>query len=761
MLAQPRRAALLAYLALATPRVFHSRDRLLALFWPEYDADHARNALSQAVHFLRRSLGPDAIVTGSGDTLGLEWTGFWCDASAFEEALDAGRTAEAAELYRGDLLEGFHISSSDEFERWLEAERARYAARYARALELLAGEREQAHDFTGAAAFWRRSATRDPLSSRVALQLMRAFAAGGDPGAAVRHARVHETLLRDELGIAPDAEVTAFVQQLRSGQPAGERPATVSTSSAASSRIGATDFVDRARPLEIDVANGRKARPQRIAATLGLLVLIAVAGAAVLRGRQADPPLIRSIAVLPFEDLSADKTQGAFADGIHDELIEEVGRYSEVSITARTAVLQYRGTTTPRSEISRQLKVDGIVEGTVLREGGRVRMNVELVYGASGRHIWGRSYTRDLRDVLEMQREVAEGIARELRVATTPVSRVRRQASGARDSAPNELYLRQLYMQGRQDELSRNFAGMQTAREKFRAAIERDSTFAPAYAALAELYELMAFYDFARVPAALDSARMLARHAVALDSTLPEGHTTVALSLADARDFDAAEREFKRAIEFGPSNAEAHYWYTILLVALGRGGQALREADRGLELDPFPPRAALGMKRAALYLINGTRPHLKLPAADQQPILKLEPGEPWARAREATGFAEEGRCAEARSGILQARRLAPGDNIRMRMHLGTVDWLCGEPARARALLAEMKRRPDAADHGTAIAALHMRFGERDSALVWLEHQQRWTLLNLAFLSASGEGPLDSLRSDPRFLQLLRRVGIRK
>src|SRR5204863_183633 len=219
-------------------------------------------------------------------------------------------------------------------------------------------------------------------------------------------------------------------------------------------------------------------------------------------------------------------------------------------------------------------------------------------------------------------------------------------ASGPRDSVPDELYVRELYLRGRHAELSRSLVGMQTAKEYYRGAIERDSTFAPGYAGLAEVYELMAFYDFAPVTAALDSAHIMARRAVASDSTLPEAHIAVGLSLADAHDFDAAEREFKRAIEFGPSNAQAHYWYSMLLVALGRGKEALREAERGLELDPFSPRAA---------------------------------------------------------------------------------------------------RP-------------MQFGGKDSAVVWLGRQQTWTMIHLAFLSV--DRFMDPLRSDPRFIQLLRHLGIR-
>ena len=216
VLAQPKRLALLAYLALASPRAFHRRDALLALLWPEHDAEHARNSLNQSVHILRRHLGPDTIVA-NGDALGPDWTDLWCDTAAFEEALDNGRVAEAVDLYRGDLLEAFHIASAPEFERWLETERGRLASRFANAVGVLAEGREAAADFAGAVVQWRRLAARDPYSSRVALRLMRALAAAGDPGAAVHHARVHEALLKEEVGVAPDTQVTDLVRRRQHG----------------------------------------------------------------------------------------------------------------------------------------------------------------------------------------------------------------------------------------------------------------------------------------------------------------------------------------------------------------------------------------------------------------------------------------------------------------------------------------------------------------------------------------------------------------
>jgi TolB-like protein/DNA-binding SARP family transcriptional activator len=748
VLAQPKRAALLVYLALAPPRGPHRRDTLLALFWPEQDTEHARNALSQAVHFLRRSLGA-ALVAGNGEGLGLEWKDFWCDAIAFEEALDAGRLSDALELYRGDLLEGFHVTDAPEFDQWLDGERTRLGERYAKALEAVAVEREAGGDNEGAVRLWRQLAARDLYNSRVALRLMHALAVAGDPAGAIQHARVHEMLLREELDVAPDPEIAVFARQLQSPKPEEPRseksePFYEPKSSAAESRKALSRAPQR--------------RTRLVAA--GFLALLTAAGSALaLRIGAREPPVppVRSLAVLPIENLSGDSSEQFFADGMHDALITELARYPQLSVISRTSVLQYKGTKKSLPEIARELKVDGVVEGALLREGGRVRLTAQLVHGLTDRHLWAQRYERDIRDVLLLQGELAEAIAREVNVAAKPLDKHRRSVVGKADSAPQEMYLRELYLRGRHAEVSLSWNGVQAAKAYYQQAIERDSTFALGYAGLSGIYGIMADYDFAPVRPALDSASILARRAVALDSSLPDTRTALAVTLGDAGEFKVAEREFRRAIELGPSSAGAHYSYSILLVALGRGQDALREASRAAQLDPFGPRGQLAMQRYATWLLTGQRPHLKLPVAERRPILKVELGEPWARAREGVEYAEQGRCAEAHSEIERARQLVPADNLGMLRFVASVYWWCGERARARALLAKMKQRPDVRDSGFHIAWLHTLLGEKDSAFVWLEHQ-RWTISKLSGLSAGRW--MDPLRSDPRFPQLLRRLGVR-
>jgi len=656
VLAQPKRFALLAYLAVATPRGAHQRDTLIALFWPEQDSEHARNALSQSLHFLRRWLGADVIIGRGADELALNRDMLWCDAVAFEDALAAGQPKEALELYRGDLLHGFHLSDDAvEFERWLEGERERLMRREVSALQTVAKNAEQAGDFAGAVSWWQRLAARDPYSSRIALGLMRAFEAAGDPGAAVRHARVHETLLKNELDLAPDAEVGAFANRLRSAQVDLRELAPTRSAAPAASVDPTLDPVESESPYtESWSTNSEPGFFRRRRATVlvaGLVTLFATAAIA-LSGTARDTPAAPRHAprVLPL----------------------------------------------PSGDASAQ----------------------------------------ELR-VLSVSRPERPGIG---------TSRV--------DSTPTRLYLNDLVSKARYAEVNRSLVGLETAMQAYRRAIARDSTYAPAYAGLSAVYNLMAEYNYAPTRPALDTAHAMAQRAVALDSTLPEARTAVAVALANAGHFEPAEREFRRAIELGPNTASAHYEYAVMLVALGRGHEALVEAEESLALDPFAPRVATVVKRWAVFLVTGQRPHMQLPVRERENILRDEPGDPWARARQALDLAEEGRCAEARSGLEDAQRLAPGRNIRMSAFVGTVMWLCGEREQARQLLREMKQYPEAREEGMRIAWLHARFGERDSAFVWLEHQ-RWSVVELAGLSANDN--FDSLRTDPRLPELLRRL----
>lgn len=604
VLAQPKRAALLTYLVVATPRESHSRDKLLALFWPDQASEPARNALSQAVHFLRRALGDDVIVSHNGDSLSVSPTLIWCDVIAFDDAMRQGRVDEALELYRGDLLDGFHIANAPEFEHWLDVERQRLAERFDSVLEAMTTRCEQQGDHSGALAHGRRLAARQPYNSAVALRLMRALAASGDPAAAVQHAQVHEKLLRSELDVPLPGEITAFVAELQSR------------------------------------------------------------------------PLVRPVQSRP----------------VADSIVE------------------------PRAEA---------------REPGHEAQ------------AW-RPRTRS--------RRVATLTAA---LVTVSVGAAAAFVGGSRDSELAEL--QKLYERGQNVEVNRSFVGVRTAAQLYRVAIARDSGFALGYAALSRNYQHLAHYDFAPKGPALDSARILAQRAVALDSMLPETRTALAVSLANSGHFPAAEHEFRRAIELGPNNADARWAYGMQLVSLSRGHEALAQAETALKLEPLGPRLGQTIKTQATYLITGERPELKLPPAERRPILTIEPGEPWARAHQAVELANEGRCAEARIDLREAQGLVPDSNMLMLAFAGMVHISCGDRAHARTLLARMKLRSHVGDHAVRVAILHTQLGEKDSAFAWLD-RHRWMLSEFGMLPAAPW--LDPLRSDPRLPQLMRRLGIK-
>ncbi len=630
VLAQPRRMALLAYLALAGRSGPHQRDELLALLWPERDEDSARNALNQALHFLRRHLGADTFVSRSATEVDVSPQHLWCDAVAFQAALAAGEHAEALALYRGDVFEGFHIGAAPEFEQWLERERARIAGLYVGAMEHVAVESDTTGGFEDAVVRWRQLAARDPLSSRIALRLMHSLAASGDSAAAIRHARVHETLLRDEVGAEVPPEISALVRELQSIPRNTER-----------ARAGAA---------------------QR--------------------------------ALVPASRVMAGATTIELIDvvGVHEPVPQSPkGSDSTGEVPRATAVISRR----------------------------RWRRPAALAAGG-------------LMSVLLIQ-------------------------SGARSSESDADHLRALYARGQQAEMSRSLVGLQTARAAYELALQYDSTYALAYAGLSAVHYFMGDYGYAPVGPSLDSARRMALRAVALDTTLPEVRTARAVTLATSLDFDAAEHEFTRAIELGPDNARAHYWYAVMLVALGRGQEALAEATRAQQLDRLPPRGLTAMKRYALWLVTGKRPHLDSAVTTRRPILKVEPGEPWARSREAAELAEEGRCDEARTQIAQAQRLVNENNFRMLPPVIEVHWHCGERERAREMLAAMKQLPGVEENGYRLALVHILFGEHDAAFWWLR-RQRWTVGELSGLSA--DQALDPVRADPRFPELLRELGIR-
>jgi TolB-like protein/DNA-binding winged helix-turn-helix (wHTH) protein len=314
-----------------------------------------------------------------------------------------------------------------------------------------------------------------------------------------------------------------------------------------------------------------------------LVVALVTAAAAWKKGLfNSSRGQVRSIAVLPLQNLSNDPSQEYFVDGMTDELITDLAQIRALKVVSKTSIMQYKGARTPLPQIGHDLKVDAIVEGSVLRSGDHVRITAQLIRTATDRHIWAAAYDGDLKDVLSLQARVAAAITNEVKLNLTAEESGRFRSQGSSNPEAFDLYLR-----GRYAWNQRNVQSFKTAIDFFNQAIGRDPNFALAYSGLADSHLLLVLYG--DNPSELSEAKDAATRALALDPTLAEAHTSLA-AVHILRDWDwqGAEREFQRAIELNPNYAQAHQWYgNLLLCPEGRHNEAISELLRAQELDPL------------------------------------------------------------------------------------------------------------------------------------------------------------------------------
>jgi adenylate cyclase len=296
--------------------------------------------------------------------------------------------------------------------------------------------------------------------------------------------------------------------------------------------------------------------------------------------------------VLPLENLARDPDGDYFAEGITEALISTLAKIGELRVVSRTSVMQYKGVRKSLPEIARELNVDGILEGTVQRVGERLRISAQLLHAPTDTHLWAENYDRDLRDVLALQSEVAQAIARGVQVKLTPRERANIEHVGSVDPHAYEAYLRGRYYWNRRAKV-----GFQKAVQHFQEAISKDPGFAAAYAGLADCLSALSLFGFLAPDDGLGKAKGLALQAVELDPGLAEAHTSVAMvRMCYDFDFAAAEGEFERALELNARYATAHSWFGHFLAALGRHEEAYTECQRAIRLDPLsiPIRCVFG-----------------------------------------------------------------------------------------------------------------------------------------------------------------------
>jgi len=462
-----------------------------------------------------------------------------------------------------------------------------------------------------------------------------------------------------------------------------------------------------------------------------------------LRGQLASAP-IRSLAVLPFENLSGDPEQDYFVDGMTDAVITDLAQVRALRVISRTSVMQYNLAKKALPRIGEELDVDAVVEGTVTRSGDRVRVTAQLIQAATDRHLWAQSYERELRDVLGLQREVAAAIAQAIQVKLQPEENRRMtQAQAPVDPEAYEAYLKgRFYWSKRSAETSLKAVGY------FQQAIERDLAYAPAYSGLSDTYRAFDVQGLAPPHECMPKAEAAARKALALDDTLAEAHASLAGVLYRYDwDWEGAEREFRLSLELEPSYAEGHRAYAVYLMTVRRHEEALAEARRARELSPLSLVINTEMGMALVRLGRYDEAIQQL-----QKTLEIDPK--FARVYQTLAFAYEGKGDWPRAMEALERRPGGGQG-RAYPWLGYAYGVTGRRREALEMLARLEKLSHeryVSPQGPAIIQLGL--GNRDQAMVWLEKAYDAR----AFEVLGFSGPLfDRLSGDPQFQDLLRRM----
>jgi TolB-like protein/DNA-binding winged helix-turn-helix (wHTH) protein/Flp pilus assembly protein TadD len=481
-----------------------------------------------------------------------------------------------------------------------------------------------------------------------------------------------------------------------------------------------------------------------LAVVLGLTIVAVL----VVRSRGPVPTGIRSLAVLPLENLSGDASQNYFADGMTDELITDLAQLSALRVISRTSVMAYKGARKPLPQIARELNVDAVVEGTVLRSGDRVRITAQLIDASKDKHLWSQSYEGELRDTLALQSRVASAIADQIRINLTP----REQAALKNVKVVNpEAY--ESYLKGRYFWNKRTADGLKVALAYFKQAIEEDPKYAKAYSGLADTYALLGDWQYAVMTPkeAFPKAKAAAIKALELDNALGEAHTSLAFVLDGFDwDLDAGGKEFQRAIELNPGYATAHHWYAWHLTLLDRFDEAITEMRKAENLDPLSL-----IINADLAELLGLAHSYDDSIRQSLKTIEMDPNFALAHSQLAQAYLQKHMYAEAVAELKKAVQLSGGSPTCI-ANLARAYVVSGKRSEAVKLLSDLKKRSNPGySHASEIAMIYASLGDTDQAMNWLEkgYEERF---NPGVLLRPG---FDPLRSDLRFQNLVHRIGL--
>lgn len=689
----PKSLAVLTYLALRGTRELQRRDMVIALFWPDRPESRARNALSQVLFGLRRVLGPEVVMGHGREEIGIAKHLLFCDAASLGERYRAGKLVDALKLYEGPFLEGFHLADCLGFERWQEMERERLRRQALDAATRLAHLEEGRDNLLGASQWLHRALEISPTDEGVIRKLVELLDRAGEPIAALEVYEEFRARLWRDLDVEPEEETETLVEHL-------------------------------------GLESKRKAARDELEARIAALQAEA---------DSVPKPLLDSIAVLPFRDLSAQPGRDWFADGLTEALITELTKIEALRVISRQSVTRFRGSEKPLPVIGEELGVRGIVEGSVLRAGERVRITVQLLQASPERHLWAGEFDGDLRDVLALHREVARAVAREVHIALSPEDEKRLAGPARVEPAAYEAYLRgRHYLQGVDPMRAVNY---------FQLALEIDPEFAPAHAGVALTQWALAIFAYASSDATRLIAEKAALRALELDPSLAEAHTAFGCcQTIFAWDWESAEHAYRRGIELNPGSSEAHGYFGVHLVMMGQADRGIAELRRMVEYDPIAPNALL----AVGWALHKARRH-EAAIAELESVLHKHPRFGQVHPFLAASYAILGRQQEAIGIVERALALSSEDQLT----LGYGAWTLAKarrPAEAAEMLARLEKIGESRyldPYYPAVANVGM--GNLESALHWLE--RTYAERSASALHLASDPLLDPIRGDSDFQEI--------
>jgi TolB-like protein/Tfp pilus assembly protein PilF len=471
---------------------------------------------------------------------------------------------------------------------------------------------------------------------------------------------------------------------------------------------------------------------------LAVLAVLDVGGLRSRLLRSSRGRTIESLAVLPLANLSGDPQQDYFADGMTEQIIANLARLKDLRVISRTSAMSYKGTKKRLPEIARELNVDAIVDGSVARVGSRVKVSAELIQASSDRNLWADSYERDVRDILALQGEIAQAIARKISIELSPEDRAHLQGGRKIDPEAYEAYVKGRYYYNQRD--------LKSAVPQFQRALDLEPTYAPAYAGLADSYSQIAYLNIVDPRDAFPKAKAAAQKALELDSALAAPHASLGfIHMYFDWDFAAAESEFKRAIALDPNSVPAHHYYSVYLTAMLRPDEARRQIQSAHTLDPLSVLVSTDMGFELYYdrrydeAIKSLRDAIEMSSKAPRSHFWL------GRAYQAQGRYEEA-IAEYKAEVSGAEDA-----------LGHLYGILGRRAQAERILADMRR--EAAESYVSpydFTLVYLGLGEREETLSWLKRCVEGRVNWLVWLLKDPRW--DPMRSEPRFQEIVRMVG---